>query len=56
MVMTTDNLSIDFGYYQPAQFGDRVWIESDSDGDVTTGVIVPVHGHGYHRHGERWYR
>ncbi|MEZ4675059.1 MAG: SdrD B-like domain-containing protein [Caldilineaceae bacterium] len=40
----TDNLSLDFGYYQPAQFGDRVWIESDSDGDVATGMITPVAG------------
>lgn len=27
-----------------AQFGDRVWIESDSDGRVSTGVIIPVEG------------
>ena len=28
----------------PAQFGDRVWIESDSDGLASTGSITPVAG------------
>lgn len=28
----------------PAQFGNRVWIESDGDGPVSTGVITPVVG------------
>ncbi|MEZ4732232.1 MAG: SdrD B-like domain-containing protein [Caldilineaceae bacterium] len=44
VMTTTDNLTIDFGYYLAAQFGDRVWIESDSDGDVATGTVIPVAG------------
>jgi len=40
-----DNLTVDFGFVQPvAQFGDRVWIESDNDGLANTGVITPVAG------------
>ena len=38
------NWSIDFAFYLPAQFGDRVWIESDTDGLANTGVITPVAG------------
>ncbi|MEZ4707418.1 MAG: SdrD B-like domain-containing protein [Caldilineaceae bacterium] len=44
VMTTTDNLSIDFGFFLPAQFGDRVWIESDSDGLASTGTITPVVG------------
>jgi uncharacterized repeat protein (TIGR01451 family) len=44
-VANTDNLSVDFGFYMlPAQFGDRVWLESDRDGLASTGVITPVAG------------
>ncbi len=44
-VVTTDNLSVDFGFHAPlAQFGDRVWIESDTDGKANTGTITPVAG------------
>ncbi|MFN8489132.1 MAG: SdrD B-like domain-containing protein [Caldilineaceae bacterium] len=44
-VVNTDNLSVDFGFYTPkAQFGDRVWIESDDDGMANTGSITPVAG------------
>ncbi|CAN5605541.1 hypothetical protein BH10CHL1_BH10CHL1_03290 [soil metagenome] len=40
---TTDNLSVDFGFHTPfAQFGDRVWLESDTDGLASTGVITPI--------------
>ena len=39
------NLTLDFGFWaQAAQFGDRVWIESDTDGLASTGVITPVAG------------
>ncbi|MBX3010759.1 MAG: hypothetical protein KF832_04595 [Caldilineaceae bacterium] len=46
VMTTTDNLSIDFGFSPAAQFGDRVWIESDGDGDAATGSIIPVAGMG----------
>jgi uncharacterized repeat protein (TIGR01451 family) len=39
------DLTVDFGFFAPfAQFGDRVWIESDKDGIAATGVITPVAG------------
>ncbi|MCX6042297.1 MAG: carboxypeptidase regulatory-like domain-containing protein, partial [Caldilinea sp.] len=39
------DLTWDLGLYDlPAQFGDRVWIESDTDGLASTGVITPVAG------------
>ncbi|MBU6351286.1 MAG: hypothetical protein KGS73_14185, partial [Chloroflexi bacterium] len=41
---STDNYTIDAGLVLPAQFGDRVWIESDTDGLASTGVITPVAG------------
>ncbi|MFN8489149.1 MAG: SdrD B-like domain-containing protein [Caldilineaceae bacterium] len=42
---TTDNTTIDFGFHAPfVQFGDRVWLESDTDGLASTGVITPVAG------------
>ncbi|MFN8489126.1 MAG: SdrD B-like domain-containing protein [Caldilineaceae bacterium] len=44
-VVTTDNLSVDFGFHAlAAQFGDRVWLESDTDGLANTGSITPVVG------------
>ena len=44
-VGTTDNFTIDFGFHAPfAQFGDRVWLESDQDGLATTGIITPIAG------------
>jgi uncharacterized repeat protein (TIGR01451 family) len=40
-----NNHGLDFGFYQePAQFGDRVWIESDADGNANTGSLTPVAG------------
>jgi hypothetical protein len=39
------DLTVDFGFFvPPAQFGDRVWIESNNDGIAATGVITPVAG------------
>ncbi len=40
-----NNHTLDFGF-EPlgAQFGDRVWIESDTDGNANTGTITPVAG------------
>ncbi|MBU6349568.1 MAG: hypothetical protein KGS73_05415, partial [Chloroflexi bacterium] len=42
------NWTIDFAFNLPsaplAQFGDRVWVESDTDGLANTGVITPVAG------------
>ncbi len=39
------NWQVDFGFNRPiARFGDRVWIESDTDGLASTGVITPVAG------------
>ena len=39
------DLTWDLGLYElPAQFGDRVWVESDTDGLAATGVITPVAG------------
>ncbi|MCW1967785.1 MAG: hypothetical protein KIH69_006660, partial [Anaerolineae bacterium] len=35
---------IGFGFPNEVQFGDRVWIESDNDGNVGTGTITPVAG------------
>ncbi|MCW1967384.1 MAG: carboxypeptidase regulatory-like domain-containing protein, partial [Anaerolineae bacterium] len=39
-----DNLTVDFGFYPLAKFGNFVWIESDFDGIAATGVITPVVG------------
>ncbi|MEM7127895.1 MAG: SdrD B-like domain-containing protein [Chloroflexota bacterium] len=40
-----ENWHIDFAFnVPPAQFGDRVWIESDADGNANTGDITPVAG------------
>jgi uncharacterized repeat protein (TIGR01451 family) len=39
-----NNHGLDFGYVRLPQFGDRVWIESDTDGDAATGTITPVAG------------
>lgn len=39
-----DNLTVDFGFVPEAQFGNFVWIESDTDGIAATGVITPVSG------------
>lgn len=39
-----DNLTVDFGFYPLAKFGNFVWIESDIDGIAATGVITPVIG------------
>ncbi len=41
---TTRTPAVDFGIVPLSQFGDRVWIESDSDGDAGTGVLTPVSG------------
>jgi len=39
------DMTIDFGFFGPlAQFGDRVWIESDNDGLAATAEIIPVAG------------
>jgi len=39
------NWEVDFAFVPlPAQFGDRVWVEDDGDGDAATGVIIPVAG------------
>jgi uncharacterized repeat protein (TIGR01451 family) len=43
---TTLNPNLDFGIVPPVQFGDRVWIESDTDGLASTGIITPVAGMG----------
>jgi len=54
-----NNHSLDFGFTKPAsgqvdilniapppaQFGDRLWLESDSDGVASTGTIAPVANH-----------
>ncbi len=45
VVTTTDNLSIDFGFYIGAKriaLGDRLWLEDDNDGNAATGVVKPV--------------
>ncbi|MBX3013365.1 MAG: DUF11 domain-containing protein [Caldilineaceae bacterium] len=45
VVTTTDNRSIDFGFYhlhKQVALGDRLWLEDDNDGDATTGVVTPV--------------
>jgi uncharacterized repeat protein (TIGR01451 family) len=40
-----NNHGLDFGFSQlPAQFGDRVWIESDTDGNANSGTLTPVAG------------
>ncbi|MFN8487364.1 MAG: SdrD B-like domain-containing protein [Caldilineaceae bacterium] len=39
-----DNLTADFGFVPEAQFGNFVWLESDTDGIATTGVITPIVG------------
>jgi len=42
-----NNHTLDVGYGAlplPAQFGDRVWIESDADGIANTGSLTPVAG------------
>ena len=44
-VTTTDNLSINFGFYsltKVVSLGDRLWLEDDYDGDATTGTVTPV--------------
>ncbi|MCE7987254.1 MAG: DUF11 domain-containing protein, partial [Caldilinea sp. CFX5] len=41
----TDNLTVDFGFWLPVQIGNRLWIESDRDGNTSTGTITPVTGH-----------
>ncbi|MFM7172503.1 MAG: SdrD B-like domain-containing protein, partial [Caldilinea sp.] len=38
--------TLDFGFTLPAQFGDRVWVESDTDGLANMGVITLVAGMG----------
>ena len=39
------NLTVDFGFYKPkAQFGDRVWLETDTDGLASTGTVTPIAG------------
>jgi len=38
------DFTVDFGFAPAARFGDRVWIESDTDGVASTGVITPVAG------------
>lgn len=43
-VTTTDNLSIDFGFNNLVTFGDRAWLEDDSDGNANTGTITPIAG------------
>ncbi|MFK7802575.1 MAG: SdrD B-like domain-containing protein [Anaerolineae bacterium] len=42
IVGTDDNHSIDFGFHEEVEIGNQVWIESDQDGDATTGTITPV--------------
>ena len=45
-VGTVDNLTLDFGF-TPAttvKLGNRVWIETDNDGDASNGTPVPVVG------------
>ena len=39
-----NNYGLTFGFAQTAQFGDRAWIESDTDGLASTGVITPLAG------------
>jgi len=38
------DLDQDFSYMQPAQFGDRVWLEDDGDGLASTGTVTPIAG------------
>ena len=38
------NWHVDFAFYNLAQIGNRLWIESDTDGDATTGTVTPVVG------------
>lgn len=45
IVTTTDNLSIDFGFYhliKQVALGDRLWLEDDNDGNAATGTVTPV--------------
>ena len=45
VVTTTDNLSIDFGFFhweKRVALGDRVWLEDDNDGNAATGTVTPV--------------
>ncbi|MEM7132615.1 MAG: SdrD B-like domain-containing protein [Chloroflexota bacterium] len=40
-----ENWHVDFAFTpSPSRFGDRVWIDSDSDGLASTGIITPVVG------------
>ena len=45
VVTTTDNLSIDFGFFhweKRVALGDRVWLEDDNDGNAATGTVTPI--------------
>ncbi len=45
VVTTTDNLSIDFGFFhweKRVALGDRVWLEDDNDGNAATGTVLPI--------------
>ena len=45
VVTTTDNLSIDFGFFHweiRVALGDRVWLEDDNDGNAATGTVLPI--------------
>ncbi|MCE7984664.1 MAG: DUF11 domain-containing protein [Caldilinea sp. CFX5] len=45
VVTTSDNLSIDFGFFhweKRVTLGDRLWLEDDNDGNAATGTVSPI--------------
>ncbi|MFN8489142.1 MAG: hypothetical protein U0350_16265 [Caldilineaceae bacterium] len=39
------NWHVDFAFHNLVQLGNRLWIENDTDGDATTGTVIPVVNH-----------